>query len=195
MTVSRWLESIADFDRERWWALMVCTNNKRHETQVVGAVYHGSDGLLRWSPYTRELEVGEVVESLNETERAEILEWTQYVAREPIDIDGVRAFNPGHPVPTSHVDRGVVDPAKVDKHEPAWPRPAWVHVRQTRLTDEQVRELRLNGVQGWAAHGRGSYNVLCPVGCTPRIGKDDFEKLITESARRSVDEVDLSLYS
>ena len=94
MTIESWLESIADFDRQRWFALMVCTNKRRHETQVVGAVYYASDGL-RWSPYTRELEVGEVAESLSEAERVEILEWTQYVAREPIDIDGVRAFNPG----------------------------------------------------------------------------------------------------
>lgn len=40
-------------------------------------------------------------------------EYSQYVATEPIDVDGVRAFNPGHPVPASHVDRGVVDKVQV----------------------------------------------------------------------------------
>lgn len=36
-----------------------------------------------------------------------------YVAVEPIDINGVRAFNPGHEVPTSHVERGIVDKSLV----------------------------------------------------------------------------------
>jgi hypothetical protein len=192
VTIASWLESIADFDPQRWFALIVCTNRGRHETQVVGAVYYSSHGLS-WSPYTRALEVGEVADALNEAERAEILEWTQYVAREPIDIDGVRAFNPGDAVPTSHVDRGVVDLSKVEKHEPTWPPLARVYVQRTRLTDDQVRKLRLEGVQGWAAHGRGSLNVVCPAGCTPRIGRDDFERLIEEAARRRVEEVDLSL--
>jgi hypothetical protein len=40
-------------------------------------------------------------------------EYSQYVAAEPIDIDGVRAFNPGHPVPVSHVEGGLVDKAQV----------------------------------------------------------------------------------
>lgn len=32
-------------------------------------------------------------------------EYGTYVAVAPIDIDGVRAFNPGHPVPVSHVEK------------------------------------------------------------------------------------------
>lgn len=32
-------------------------------------------------------------------------EWGTYVATVPIDIDGVRAFNVGDPVPVSHVER------------------------------------------------------------------------------------------
>ena len=36
-----------------------------------------------------------------------------YVALEPIDINGVRAFNPGHEVPASHVKAGLVDKSLV----------------------------------------------------------------------------------
>ena len=35
-------------------------------------------------------------------------EWDVYVATQPIDVNGARAFNPGDAVPASHVDRGVV---------------------------------------------------------------------------------------
>lgn len=42
-------------------------------------------------------------------------EYGQYVAVEFIYIDGALAFAPGNPVPTSHVDRGVVNPAQVAK--------------------------------------------------------------------------------
>lgn len=35
-------------------------------------------------------------------------EWGTYVATEPIDIAGARAFNPGDAVPASHVEGGVV---------------------------------------------------------------------------------------
>ena len=35
-------------------------------------------------------------------------EYGTYVAIEPIDYLGARAFNPGDPVPVSHVERGVV---------------------------------------------------------------------------------------
>lgn len=40
-------------------------------------------------------------------------EWGAYVAKNPIDIGGARAFNVGDPVPKSHVDRGVVSPDDV----------------------------------------------------------------------------------
>lgn len=42
-------------------------------------------------------------------------EYGTYVALAPIFIDGVRAFNRGHGVPVSHVERGVVLPEQVAK--------------------------------------------------------------------------------
>lgn len=40
--------------------------------------------------------------------RATEAEYNRYVAKEVIFVDGGRAFNPGDPVPVSHVERGVV---------------------------------------------------------------------------------------
>lgn len=193
MTVAGWLESIAGFDPQRWFALMVCTNRKRHDPQVVGVLYDGPNGLM-WSPYTRELEPGEAAEALSETERAEILEWTQYVATEDIYFDGVLAFLTGDPVPTSHVQREVVNLDQVESREPAWPSLSHVAIQRTRLDADRVRELRLAGVQGWAAQGRGSLNVICPEGCTLRMSRDDFDKLTTEARRVEIKEVDVSRY-
>lgn len=42
-------------------------------------------------------------------------DYSVYVALVPIDIDGARAFNPGHAVPASHVARGLVDASMVAK--------------------------------------------------------------------------------
>ena len=42
-------------------------------------------------------------------------EYGTYVATGPIEINGVRAFNEGDPVPVSHVDRGVVRDDQVAK--------------------------------------------------------------------------------
>lgn len=42
-------------------------------------------------------------------------EWGEYVAKETITIDGVRAFNAGDPVPKSHVDSNIVDKSQVAK--------------------------------------------------------------------------------
>lgn len=42
-------------------------------------------------------------------------EYGTYVATEPIDINGVRAFNVGSAVPVSHVERGVVHKSLVAK--------------------------------------------------------------------------------
>lgn len=39
---------------------------------------------------------------------AQTAEYGKWVAKEPIDIGGARAFNPGDPVPSSHVENGVV---------------------------------------------------------------------------------------
>jgi hypothetical protein len=45
------------------------------------------------------------VEQYLDEQRAE---WGAYVATVPIDVNGARAFNPGDPVPASHVTGGVV---------------------------------------------------------------------------------------
>jgi len=42
-------------------------------------------------------------------------EYGTYVATEPIDIGGARAFNPGDAVPVSHVANGVVPQSAVAK--------------------------------------------------------------------------------
>lgn len=42
-------------------------------------------------------------------------EYGVYVAVEPIDIGGARAFNAGDSVPTSHIERGVVSDGQVAK--------------------------------------------------------------------------------
>lgn len=39
---------------------------------------------------------------------AQVAEYSKYVAKEPIDIGGARAFNPGDPVPASSVASGAV---------------------------------------------------------------------------------------
>ena len=45
-------------------------------------------------------------------------EWGQYLAIAPIDVGGGRAFNPGDPVPVSHVDKGIVRADQVEKVAP-----------------------------------------------------------------------------
>lgn len=51
-------------------------------------------------------------EELREAQRAE---YGVYVATQPIDINGVRAFNEGDAVPVSHVDNKVVRVDQVAK--------------------------------------------------------------------------------
>lgn len=41
--------------------------------------------------------------------------WNTYVATTDININGVRAFNTGDPVPSTHVDSGAVDAEQVAK--------------------------------------------------------------------------------
>lgn len=53
--------------------------------------------------------------TLEEYRKAQEAEWGAYVATAPIDIGGARAFNPGDPVPASHVTRGVVPEDRVAK--------------------------------------------------------------------------------
>lgn len=48
-----------------------------------------------------------------ELRAAQVAEYGKYVAAEAIFIGGARAFNPGDPVPVSHVERGVVDKSQV----------------------------------------------------------------------------------
>jgi hypothetical protein len=52
------------------------------------------------------------VEQLEAEQRAE---YGTFVATVPIYIDGARAFNPGHAVPVSHVERGLVREDQVAK--------------------------------------------------------------------------------
>jgi hypothetical protein len=47
--------------------------------------------------------------------KAQAAEWGTYVATSAIHINGARAFNPGDPVPASHVERGVVSSDDVAK--------------------------------------------------------------------------------
>lgn len=53
--------------------------------------------------------------SADDARKATEAEYGQYVATEAIDINGVRAFNEGDPVPVSHVERGVVQSYQVAK--------------------------------------------------------------------------------
>jgi len=46
--------------------------------------------------------------TVDEYQAAMTKEWGTYVALVPIDVGNARAFNPGDPVPVSHVDRGIV---------------------------------------------------------------------------------------
>ena len=54
-------------------------------------------------------------QSAEELRAAQAKEYGQYVAVNPIDIAGARAFNVGDPVPASHVERGVVASEDVAK--------------------------------------------------------------------------------
>lgn len=54
-------------------------------------------------------------EELRAAQEAQVAEYGTYVAKERIVIDGVPAFNAGDPVPVSHVKRGVVTNAQVEK--------------------------------------------------------------------------------
>jgi hypothetical protein len=62
--------------------------------------------------------------TIDEYLEAQRAEWGQYVATEAIDVDGVRAFNAGDPVPASHVAREVVPATAVRKVEQPEPEQA-----------------------------------------------------------------------
>ena len=53
--------------------------------------------------------------TVEELRAAQAAEYGTYVALEPIDIGGARAFNIGDPVPTSHITREVVRTDQVAK--------------------------------------------------------------------------------
>jgi hypothetical protein len=50
---------------------------------------------------------------LDEFQAAQVAEYGRWVAKEAINIGGVRAFNPGDPVPASHVENNVVSKDQV----------------------------------------------------------------------------------
>lgn len=52
-----------------------------------------------------------------ELRAAQATEYGTYTAKEAIRLDGVLAFNAGDAVPVSHVKRGIVASAQVDKTE------------------------------------------------------------------------------
>lgn len=52
-------------------------------------------------------------QTVEDREKERLAEYSKWVALVPIDIYGARAFNPGDPVPVSHVERGVVQPHQV----------------------------------------------------------------------------------
>lgn len=49
------------------------------------------------------------------------IEWGSYIAKDPIFVAGARAFNPGDPVPKSHVTNKVVAAEQVTSVSPAEP--------------------------------------------------------------------------
>ena len=59
--------------------------------------------------------MSESTEAVEQAREAQVTEYTTYVAKEPIHIDGTLAFNVGDPVPVSHVDRKVVSTDQVAK--------------------------------------------------------------------------------
>lgn len=54
--------------------------------------------------------------------RAEIAEWGTWRAVEAIFIDGTRAFNPGHAVPSSHVEKYDLDDGRVERVDGTGPK-------------------------------------------------------------------------
>ena len=79
---------------------------------------------------------------------AQQAEWGTYVATEPIDINGARAFNVGDAVPVSHVVRGVVSASAVMKAQPDVParnasREVWAAYATTSagVTEDEIADL------------------------------------------------------
>lgn len=58
-------------------------------------------------------------QSLDDYRKAQVAEWGQYVATQPIFVGGARAFNVGDPVPAAHVNNGVVNENQVKAVKPA----------------------------------------------------------------------------
>lgn len=55
------------------------------------------------------------IKALKALQDAQAVEYGTWRATQEIDINRVRAFNPGNPVPKSHVDSGVVSKDQVEK--------------------------------------------------------------------------------
>ncbi|GAB3884584.1 hypothetical protein [Terrabacter terrigena] len=86
--------------------------------------------------------------TIDEYLAAQKAEWGTYVAAEPIDINGARAFNPGDAVPLSHVENGVVHPSSVTKAQVDPParnasREQWAAYALTRdgVTEPDIADL------------------------------------------------------
>lgn len=52
-------------------------------------------------------------QTVEEYRAAQVQEYGTWVAIEPIDVKGARAFNVGNPVPVGHVESGVVPESSV----------------------------------------------------------------------------------
>jgi hypothetical protein len=92
--------------------------------------------------------------TIDEYLEAQRAEWGRYVAKEPIFVDGVRAFNAGDPVPVSHVESGVVTSeqvvgAQVDEPKGNAPLEEWQNFARTRgATDEELASASRDDLRG-----------------------------------------------
>lgn len=64
-------------------------------------------------PFDGDVEVAEL-------HAAQVREWSKWEAREHIDVGSARAYNAGHPVPQSNVDRHGYAKAGLVRLQPAW---------------------------------------------------------------------------
>jgi len=56
--VSDWPDTVAGFDRARWWCELVCSNRRMHAPQVVGIAFEHADGPSHIAPRVVQLENG-----------------------------------------------------------------------------------------------------------------------------------------
>jgi hypothetical protein len=98
-------------------------------------------------------------------------EWGTYVAIGVISIGGVRAFNPGDPVPVSHVTSGVVSEDEVERRQVDQPSEA-----ADPDGDAPARPADAANLKAWA-------NYALAVGKT----QDELEGLNREQIRTLID--------